>query len=213
MSLYYTSRSNLIWLKGKNQSKIQELSPLAIVITNLKNATGVKFGWNWIRSTSSVAKGIYMYIHILKFSLFSQSSPPKQGLLKHAKTDGNCQLVIMDKYSRQCQLTDLTYVHVYLTLKFCFPNTEHLGYLSFRFCSQWNAWNLSTSQTFVRGRVIWQPTFPLHFFNFDHVFQETNQHSGGVRWRGSRGLCARKPGTAGSTGTPGSGPQWRGRCH
>lgn len=69
-------------------------------------------------------------IHRIDFPLFSQSSFPKQGLLKHAKTDGTCQLIIMDKYSRQCQLI-------------CFPNTEHSGYLSFRICSQWNAWNLN----------------------------------------------------------------------
>ena len=49
-------------------------------------------------------------IHRIDFPLFSQSSFPKQGLLKHAKTDGTCQLIIMDKYSRQCQLTDPTHL-------------------------------------------------------------------------------------------------------
>lgn len=31
----------------------------------------------------------------------------------------------------------------WLTPLICFPNTEHSGYLSFRICSQWNAWNLN----------------------------------------------------------------------
>ena len=96
-----------------------------------------KFSRNWlVLSTSSVAEGTY--IHALKFarifSIFSQSSFPKQGLLKHAKP-----MVLVSWSSWTSTVVNVSW----LTPLICFPNTEHSGYLSFRICSQWNAWNLN----------------------------------------------------------------------